>query len=44
MKLMQNAVASSNDATTQAWAGPESAVELEKVSFTEDFATAVKNR
>ena len=41
MKLMQNAVASSNDAATQAWAGPESAAELGKVSFTENFAAAV---
>ena len=44
MKLMQNAVASSNDASGPAWTPAETAVELEKVGFTENFAPAVKHR
>ena len=45
MKLMQNAVASSNDGATQAWGGAgENPVELEKLSFTEDFAAVPRAR
>ena len=44
MKLMQNAVASSNESAPAAWAPGENALELEKVSFDENFAPAVKHR
>jgi len=44
MKLMQNAVASSNESAPTAWAPAENALELEKVSFDETFAPAVKHR
>jgi len=44
MKLMQNAVASSNESAPAAWSPAEIAVELEKVSFDETFAPAVKHR
>jgi len=44
MKLMQIAVASSNDTVSQSWAGADNPVELEKVAFTENFAAAVEHR
>jgi len=47
MKLMHNAVASSNessDSTAAAWNPADNSLELEKVGFTDNFAPAVKHR
>jgi len=44
MKLMQNAVANSTESGPAVWTAAENAVELEKVSFDENFAPAVKHR
>ncbi|HZO86310.1 MAG TPA: glycosyltransferase family 4 protein [Verrucomicrobiae bacterium] len=47
MKLMHNAVASSNESsesTAAAWNPADNSLELEKVGFTDNFAPAVKHR